>query len=714
MCRDILCREENLLLLRSRAVKMNKFSSLFIAIFIGVSQLYSQITPEEIDDLIKTGSEQLLVKENSRLMQEDFLYYADKIAARLLEFDASSSNYNYRKGYTTLYSLNDPRSAIQYFTVAITNTNKNYDAFSKNEKAAPHDAHFHYAECLHKLGQYDKSIEQLYVFKEKSREESELLEAINLKIQQIQNAKNAAGPNLQIQSLDGLNTEYPDYAPLISLDGKLMFYTSRRPWSGGKTALYNDRKSNFPPEDGYVAHLNNAGWSASEKLEICTPHHNEAGLAMSANERALILYTDSTGNGDLYFGTATSSITQPVSLDQDTSLNTEFWETHATFSADGNTMYFTSDRDGGLGGRDIYYRTKNAEGKWSQPINIGSPVNSGYDEDGPFLSYDGRILYFSSNGLRSYGGFDLFYSQLESDGKWSMPFNMGAPFNSTFDDVFYSTTIDGKTCYLSSNREGGKGSLDIYTVNRSESLSQVAVFKGHIKTSTGEALPEEVVLDMTLKCTDCIVKEQQFSLTPRLRDGIFYGKLEPCKTYHIVLYNPGKPQPFHEETFATECALEYQEIYREFIYDMNEKIIKPIVTEVEPIDTLVADYKNFEFMRYFGYNKNKVSNQDNEIAGILKNIEQQISDGRKQVTINLYSSSSKVPTKTYGTNEKLAQLRAENLKKELETYIKANKTLNGKVSVKIVSVSVDGPEYNKDSGKLEKYRPYQFVGFKTE
>ena len=102
---------------------MNKFSSLFIAIFIGVSQLYSQITPEEIDDLIKTGSEQLLVKENSRLMQEDFLYYADKIAARLLEFDASSSNYNYRKGYTTLYSLNDPRSAIQYFTVAITNTN---------------------------------------------------------------------------------------------------------------------------------------------------------------------------------------------------------------------------------------------------------------------------------------------------------------------------------------------------------------------------------------------------------------------------------------------------------------------------------------------------------------------------------------------------------------------------------------------------------------
>lgn len=147
---------------------------------------------------------------------------------------------------------------------------------------------------------------------------------------------------------------------------------------------------------------------------------------------------------------------------------------------------------------------------------------------------------------------------------------------------------------------------------------------------------------------------------------------------------------------------------------MGEKIIKPVTIEVVPDDSLLAQFKNFEFMRYFGYNKNKVSSSDNEISTILKSIEKQISEGRKEITLNVYSSSSKVPTRTFGTNEKLAQLRAQNLVDELESYIRTSSVLTGKVKVKILSVVVDGPEYTKDSGNLSKYKPYQFVAFKTE
>lgn len=693
---------------------MKKLFISFIVSIITCSFVQAQINPAEIDELIKSGSEQLIVNENSRLMQEEFLYYADKLAARLLEFDQSSCNYNYRKGFTSLYSKGDATSAKKHFEIAITSTETNFDAYSKNEKSAPHDAYFHYAVSLHKLGEYDKAISQFNIFKEKSKEKSELLAQVDLMIQQCENAKMARGPEFQAINLTEINTEYPDFSPIISLDGKQLFYTARRPWGNNQTENLKDRKYNFPPEDGYISILGNSGWNKSERMKNCKPKINESGLAMSPNEREIIMYSDTTGNGDLYFGKTTNDQLNPEIESLNETLNSEFWETHATFSADGNTIYFTSDRDGGLGGRDIYRSFRGEDGKWSAPENLGAPVNSSADEDGPFLSFDGKILYFSSNGDKSYGGFDIFYSRLEDVNKWSVPQNMGSPYNTTYDDVFYTTTIDGKTAYFSSNRSEGKGNLDIYTVNGVKSLTQIAVFKGIIKTSTGEPLPEEVSLDFNLKCVDCQVKEQKFVLTPRLRDGTFYANLEPCKTYQIALYNPSKTPAFLEETFMAACDLAFQEIVREFIYDMDEKLIKVVPDSVEEIITPIPQYANFEFMKYFEYNKNKVTNTDQELKTVLSKIEDQIKQGRETITINIYSSASKVPTKTYGSNEKLAQLRADNFQKQLLAYIDAKSELKTKVKVKITTVIVDGPEYEKDSVNKGKYRPYQFVGFKTE
>lgn len=690
---------------------------LFISLFVSLlsySAIQAQINPAEIDDLIKSGSEQLIVNENSRLMQEEFLYYADKLATRLLEFDQNSCNYNYRKGYTTLYSKGDATTAKKLLEIAIKTTSTNYDAYSKNEKSAPHDAIFHYAVSLHKLGEYDKAIEHFNLFRSKSKEGSELLKDVDLMIQQCNNAKLAIGPGFQAVNLNEVNTEYPDLSPVISLDGKQLIFTSRRPWSANKTENLLDRKYNFPPEDSYFTTLYNNGWSEAQRMQNCKPKLNESYLAMSSNERNFIIYSDTTGNGDIYFGSTTINPINPEIDKLNEIFNTEFWETHATFTADGKTVYFTSDRDGGFGGLDLYKSTMDENGKWSTPVNLGAPINTSADEDGPFLSFDGKILYFASNGDKSYGGFDIFYSRLEDVNKWSVPQNLGAPYNTTYDDVFYTTTLDGKVAYFSSNRAGGKGNLDIYTVNGVKPLTQIAVFEGTIKTSTGEPLPADVALDFNLKCTDCQVKEQKIILTPRLRDGIFYANLEPCKTYQITLFNPGKTPAFHEETFMTACDISYQEIERDFIYDMDEKLIKIVPDSVEEIVTPVDQYANFEFMKYFDYNKNKVTNSDDELASVLSKIEDQIKKGRKSITLNIYSSASKVPTKTFGSNDKLAQSRAENLQKQLKKYFESKPELASKISVVIKTVIVDGPEYERDANNNGKYRPYQFVGFKTE
>jgi hypothetical protein len=276
--------------------------------------------------------------------------------------------------------------------------------------------------------------------------------------------------------------------------------------------------------------------------------------------------------------------------------------------------------------------------------------------------------------------------------------------------------MDGKTGYYSSNRSGGKGNLDIYYIdNNPISLTEITVFNGTIKTSTGADLPEEVAIRYILKCVDCVKKEQNITLSPRLRDGVFSTALESCKTYSIALYNIGKDQPFQEETFSTDCNLNYQEVNRNYIYDMNDKLIKVAPNEITPVDTIQPDaFKNIEMITYFDYNKNKISASDKEFKNFLNQLSSQIDAGRKNITIEIYSSASKVPTTAFSSNQQLAQFRAENMKKLLNEFLASKPNYKSVITVKTTLITVDGPDYQKDALNKNKYRPYQFVGLKTK
>jgi hypothetical protein len=676
---------------------------------------YAQNTLKEVESIILKGTEIQLVKENSRLTQEEFLYLADKIADRLLEINPNSCNYNYRKGYTALHSQMDPILAKKHLEKAILLTTSNFDAFSKNEPSAPHDAFYHLADCLHKLGEFDKAIELFNKFKELSREESELIADANLHIIQCENAKKAYAEkgNYIVNNLNSLNTEYADFVPLISLDGAVLNFTSRRLWDNKANDAYRERKRNEMPDDSYSSNFSSNTWSSPKPASFNTAKLSESFLAQSMNEREILIFSDSTGNGDVYFGVIEKSA---LSLTHDSIFVSDYWETHATFSSDGNTMYFTTDKLGGIGGKDIYMSSKTSAGKWASPIALGINVNTIYDEESPFLSFNDQILYFASNGPKSIGGYDVMYTKMNEEKTWGFSQNMGYPFNSPFDDVFYSTTMDGKTGYYSSNRSGGKGNLDIYYIeNNPISLTEIAVFNGSIKTSTGADLPEEVAIRYILKCVDCVKKEQNITLSPRLRDGVFSTALESCKTYSIALYNIGKDQPFQEETFSTDCNLNYQEVNRNYIYDMNDKLIKVVPNEITPVDTIQPDaFKNIEMITYFDYNKNKISASDKEFKNFLNQLSSQIDAGRKNITIEIYSSASKVPTTAFSSNQQLAQFRAENMKKLLNEFLASKPNYKSVITVKTTLITVDGPDYQKDALNKNKYRPYQFVGLKTK
>ena len=146
-----------------------------------------------------------------------------------------------------------------------------------------------------------------------------------------------------------------------------------------------------------------------------------------------------------------------------TDINTQYHEPSACLSPDGNTLYFVSDRPGGFGGEDIYRCVKLPTGRWSKATNLGPTINTEYDEDAPFMHPDGVTLFFSSNGHKTMGGFDIFFS-VKSDSGWYPPQNMGYPINTTDDDVFYVMSSDGKRAYFSSVRPEGLGEQDIYMV----------------------------------------------------------------------------------------------------------------------------------------------------------------------------------------------------------------------------------------------------------
>ena len=245
-------------------------------------------------------------------------------------------------------------------------------------------------------------------------------------------------------------------------------------------------------------------------------------------------------------------------------------------------------------------------------------------------------------------------------------------------------------------------------------VKDVAILKGLIKTVDNKPIPEDFAINVRLVCIDCEDGMDSRFVYPRLRDGVFMTGLKPCKTYKLEYTNLTDSALMYEDGFTTFCDTAYQEIYRELLLDVDKRIIIVPDTTINVPPVLVNEYPNLEFMHYFAYNKNKLTTEKGELKEFVEKVEAQLAEGRENITINVYSSASHVPTKTYQTNENLTKIRAENMKYDLIAYFQKKPEYKDRVNVVIVTTLVQGPEYEADSADKEKYFPYQYVGLKTE
>ncbi len=556
----------------------------------------SQYSTEEVNKIIEKSNEQQLVTESSRYLQEDYYYYAEAMIDKLLSIKPESSNYNYRKGFVLLYSKNDFQNAIKHFEIAKRKTQINYDMYSSKEDAAPTDVYYHLAKCYHIDEQIDKAVENYNLFIQNSSKKSELVNAAHLGLQQCEVAKSLMKTprSNKVQNIDiPVNTEYPEYAPVISFDGKSLYFTSRRPWKNGETEDFRSPKTNQYPEDIYLSVAQpDKSWSKPERMSFCDPELNEATITVSVDERKIYVYQDISGGGDIFYSEFSKNKFQVLENIGIQGVNTKYWETHCAVTPDGKNIYFTSERPGGYGGRDIYRIVKLSDGSWSQPFNLGPKINTPNDEESPFILIDNKTMYFASNGPNSMGGFDIFVSVRDENNEWSDPINLGYPINSTGDDLFYTTTVNGQKGYLSSFRKGGKGEKDIYEIdNELTKIENVTILKGNIHTLGSITLDETA--HVMLNCITCNEEPTRLELRPR--DGAFITPLVPCSDYEIT-FMKNETEIISTEKFSSACNKSYEEIIKEVYladYQLSGTVTdKSTSKPVEGVKIEIIDTKN--------------------------------------------------------------------------------------------------------------------------
>lgn len=262
-----------------------------------------------------------------------------------------------------------------------------------------------------------------------------------------------------------INSEFDDYAAVVNGDETEMIFTSRRREGNMNENVGDD---NRPYEDIYISKRQGGSWQPAINLgNIVNTRFNESNIALSPSGNTLFIYRDGVGEGDIFSSTRQpdGSWSKPVPLPG--AVNSSFYESSITITKDESTIFFASERPGGLGGIDIYSCTKDKKGAWTVVRNLGPGINTEFDEEGPFIDYDGKTLYFSSKGHNGMGGYDIFKATLINLEKkeWSEPENLGYPINTPDDDVFLVGTATPNRFYYSSVRPDGVGYSDIYLIS---------------------------------------------------------------------------------------------------------------------------------------------------------------------------------------------------------------------------------------------------------
>ena len=507
-----------------------------------------------------------LIQGNYLILEQNYVL-ALKYFKEAYAIDSSSANINYKLGLCYLQSPSEKHKAVGHLEKAVQNVTHNYDPDDATEKRAPDLAYYSLGEAYRLNYNFIASYVYFKKFKDLvGGKNAELTSDVDRQMQMNTNAQEFVKDTAKVVIVnlgDSINSPYADYSPVVSVDESTIIFTSRRPGSTGGEKTDDDQFF----EDIYISNRKEDGsWSKAKSIgTTINTNGNDADIGLSPDGQQLFIYKGVNG-GDIYYSTLEGDLwTTPIPLSS--KINSPDWETHASISVDGSTLYFVSDRkEGGFGGRDIWRCVKLPNGQWSLPTNLGPTINTVADEDAPFMHPDGVTLFFSSKGHKNMGGFDVFKSTKTDDGKWSDPENLRAPINTPDDDIFYVQSADGKRGYVSSIRKGNYGEKDIYRIDFDRTIAEpLTLLKGILTFNGTNKTPSNVRITVMDEASGEIVQD----IKPNERTGKYIMILAPGvkgKTYSVNFEADGY-QPISISLVIPPNS-SYQEIDKEFSLQM--------------------------------------------------------------------------------------------------------------------------------------------------
>lgn len=456
-----------------------------------------------------------------------------------------------------------------------------------------------------------------------------------------------------------VNSTYPEYSAFITADESMMVLTARRENStGGKT----DEEDRLPYEDLYESFKVNGKWTPLQNfgpLVNSDEHDATAGLSSDGTTMFIFKFKEKDG-GDIYMSNLVGNTwSKPEHLNKN--INSKEKETSVSLSYDKKRLYFISKREGNLGAGDIYYSDKDAKNEWGVAINAGTSLNTKYGEEGVFIHPDGKTIYFSSKGHKTMGGYDLFKSVFEN-GKWSEPINLGYPINGPDDDVFFVISGSGHHGYFASSKQGGYGDKDIYritflgpekppiTMNEDNLLASVTApiseFKAEKIVSNGPKMTmlkgaisdskDYKLLEAVVELIDNSLNEVIASFRSNSNTGKYLVSLPAGKNYGIAVKKDG--YLFHSENFDLKATEEFQEVQKDIA-------LKPI----EVGQSIVL--KNI----FFDFDKATIRSESaNELDRLIKLLTE-----NPTLKIELGSHTDSKGSDDY--NQKLSQARSQSV-----------------------------------------------------
>lgn len=373
---------------------------------------------------------------------------------------------------------------------------------------------------------------------------------------------------------NAINTEFAEYLPSFTANGKQLVYTARRQGQ----------------EDLFFSEKINGQWETGQAILGVNTNDNEGAQTMSSDGRMIIFTAcgrkDGMGSCDLYVSYKKEDYwTRPMNMGR--TINSKGWDSQPSLSANGNFLFFASTRAGGQGKSDIYVAYYQGNGQWGEPQNLGAGINTSGDEKGPFFHADGRTLYFASSGHPGMGSLDLFKSNLMGDGVWSDPVNLGYPINTNGEEVTLIVSLDGKSAYFSSNRSNpSQAATDIFEFELYEAARPNPVT--YLEATVVDAKTKEpLIADVELFDPN---SEAVFYTNETDLEGKFMVSLAAGNQYGLNVEKEG--YLFHSESFDLKNSQSINDPYQLYI---ELQAITPVALVEEQFEPAPITLKNIFF-----------------------------------------------------------------------------------------------------------------------